>query len=75
MGARRVAEQSDVEVEIAFVDDRAPAGAICDYAHELGAVLIVVGSHGRGGMARWLIGSVAERVVRHAQANVYVVRL
>ena len=36
--------------------------------------LIVVGSHGRGGMERWLIGSVAERVVRHARVNVYVVR-
>jgi nucleotide-binding universal stress UspA family protein len=36
--------------------------------------LIMVGSHGRGGMERWLIGSVAERVVRHARSNVYVVR-
>jgi nucleotide-binding universal stress UspA family protein len=65
---------ADVEVELAVLADHAPAKAICDYAESQGADLIVVGSHGRGGMERWLIGSVAERVVRHAAANVYVVR-
>ena len=62
------------EVEIAVLADHAPAKAICEYAEKHGVDLIVVGSHGRGGMERWLIGSVAERVVRHATSNVYVVR-
>jgi nucleotide-binding universal stress UspA family protein len=65
---------SGVDVELAVIDDHAPAKAICDYADKHDADLIVVGSHGRGGMERWLIGSVAERVVRHAMVNVYVVR-
>lgn len=65
---------ADVSTEIAVVEDHAPARAICDYAANHGVDLIVVGSHGRGGMERWLIGSVAERVVRHASSNVYVVR-
>ncbi len=65
---------SDVSVELAVVADHAPAKAICNYAEAHGVDLIVVGSHGRGGMERWLIGSVAERVVRHAASNVYVVR-
>ncbi len=65
---------SDIEVDVAVVEDHAPARAICDYAEKHGVDLIVVGSHGRGGMERWLIGSVAERVVRHAGADVYVVR-
>jgi len=65
---------TDVEVEIAVLADHAPAKAICEYAESHGVDLIVVGSHGRGGMERWLIGSVAERVVRHATTNVYVVR-
>ena len=65
---------ADIEVTLAVVEDHAPARAICDYAAEHGVDLIVVGSHGRGGMERWLIGSVAERVVRHASVNVYVVR-
>jgi nucleotide-binding universal stress UspA family protein len=38
------------------------------------ADLIVVGSHGRGGMARMLLGSVAERVVRTAGRSVLVAR-
>ena len=65
---------SDVPVGLAVIADHAPARAICDYAENHGVDLIVLGSHGRGGMERWLIGSVAERVVRHAACNVYVVR-
>jgi nucleotide-binding universal stress UspA family protein len=63
-----------LDVQIAVLSDHAPARAICDYAEAHDTDLIVLGSHGRGGMERWLIGSVAERVVRHAAANVYVVR-
>jgi nucleotide-binding universal stress UspA family protein len=36
--------------------------------------LIVMGTHGRTGLARALIGSVAERVVRHAPCTVLVIR-
>ena len=63
-----------IDVELVVLEDHAPARAICDYARDHDVDLIVVGSHGRGGMERWLIGSVAERVVRHAETNVYVVR-
>ena len=65
---------ADIDVEIAVHTDHAPAKAICEYAEAHGVDLIVVGSHGRGGVERWLIGSVAERVVRHATSNVYVAR-
>ena len=64
----------DIEANIAVLADHAPAKAICEYAEEHGVDLIVVGSRGRSGVERWLIGSVAERVVRHAATNVYVVR-
>lgn len=70
----RDAHLADLEVEVAVIEDHAPARAICDYARDHDVDLIIVGSHGRGGMERWLIGSVAERVVRHAGSNVYVVR-
>ena len=36
--------------------------------------LLVMASHGRGGVARWLLGSVAEEVTRHAQVPVLLVR-
>ena len=70
----RSAHLAGLEVELAVVQDHAPAKAICDYAEAHAVDLIVIGSHGRGGMERWLIGSVAERIVRHSPVNVYVVR-
>jgi nucleotide-binding universal stress UspA family protein len=51
-----------------------PALAIVQYAKETTIDLIVMGTHGRGTMAHLLMGSVAERVVRHAGCPVLVVR-
>ncbi|HSK83647.1 MAG TPA: universal stress protein [Rubrobacter sp.] len=43
-------------------------------AEDMGAGLIVMGSRGRGGLARALMGSVSDSVVRHAHCPVMVVR-
>jgi nucleotide-binding universal stress UspA family protein len=51
-----------------------PRSAIVDEAEQWGADLIVVGSHGRTGLTRWLLGSVAQAVVGHAPCSVEVVR-
>jgi nucleotide-binding universal stress UspA family protein len=48
---------------------------IVDVASKWKADLIVVGSHGRTGLERLLMGSVAEAVVRHAPCSVHVVRM
>jgi nucleotide-binding universal stress UspA family protein len=50
-----------------------PQRELSELAAELEADLIVVGSHGRHGIARWLLGSVAEGVVRHATRAVLIV--
>jgi nucleotide-binding universal stress UspA family protein len=50
-----------------------PVFAVTRLAEVLEASLIVVGSHGRHGVARWLLGSVAEAVVRQAACPVLVV--
>lgn len=47
---------------------------ITKYADEAGIDLIVLGTHGRTGIAHWLMGSVAEKVVQHAHCPVLVVR-
>ena len=58
-----------------FVTVDGPAAVeICTYAADKGFYLIVVGSHGRTGVKRLLLGSVAEVVVRHAQMPVLTVR-
>jgi len=51
-----------------------PANAIVETARTDGADLIVVGTHGRTGFERILLGSVAERVVRTASCPVLTVR-
>jgi nucleotide-binding universal stress UspA family protein len=51
-----------------------PANAIVEYARSIHADTIVVGTHGRDGVSRMLMGSVAELVVRHAPCPVLVVR-
>jgi nucleotide-binding universal stress UspA family protein len=63
-----------LEADTVVVMDHAPARAICDYAKDHDVDLIAVGSHGHGRVEHWLIGSVAERVVRHAHCNVFILR-
>ena len=48
--------------------------AILDVAAKWGPDVIVLGSHGRRGLDRFLLGSVSESVVRHAPCSVEVVR-
>ncbi len=49
-----------------------PATEIVHLADQAGADLIIVGSHGRSGVTRLILGSVAESVVRHAHCPVLV---
>lgn len=58
---------------VAHVAVEAPTLALTHLAAALDASLIVVGTHGRHGVARWLLGSVAEAVVRMAECPVLVV--
>lgn len=52
-----------------------PGQVVADLAEELDAELIIVGSHGRTGLTRLVLGSVAERVTRLAHCPVLVVKL
>lgn len=52
----------------------APAAVILDVAETDGTDLIVINSHGRTGPTRWMLGSVAEHVARHAGVPMLVLR-
>ncbi|MDZ7663585.1 universal stress protein [Thiohalophilus sp.] len=62
-----------IEAVCSVVEGR-PEDVIVDAATKHGADLIVVGSHGRTGLARLLMGSVAERVIGHASCAVLVIK-
>lgn len=51
-----------------------PGAEIVRLANEVKADLIVMGTHGRGGLSRMLMGSVAEHVMRHASCPVVTVK-
>ncbi|MCP4171739.1 MAG: universal stress protein [Fuerstiella sp.] len=51
-----------------------PGMEIADYAKDQDADLIVIPSHGYHGIKRMFLGSVAERVIRHAECSVLVLR-
>lgn len=58
-----------------FLGEGKPADEIIKAAREWDAQLIVVGTHGRSGLQRVLMGSTAEAVVRHAPCPVLVARV
>jgi universal stress protein A len=64
----------DTDVQYDALPCASPSVEICRIANETKASLIVLGSHGRTGIMRRLLGSVAEATVRHAPCSVFVVR-
>lgn len=60
----------DARVESTFGD---PATVVLDAARRAEASVVVVGTHGRKGLRRLALGSVAEQVVRHSDRPVLVV--
>lgn len=62
-----------IQVESTLTQGVAWDGVV-SLAERIGADLIIVGTHGRTGVRRVLMGSVAERVVRHAACSVLTVR-
>ena len=69
---KKLAELGRPETEV-FVDEGSAYAEIVKRSEAWKADLVVVGSHGHSGLARWL-GGVAERVVRHASCDVLVAR-
>ncbi|WP_341318332.1 universal stress protein [Paraburkholderia sp. IMGN_8] len=72
MQALGVAGDSEIVETQGIAEDIASCLARC--AERLGAELVVMGTHGRRGMRRMVIGSVAERFVRHSPCPVLLIR-
>lgn len=61
----------DIPIEVVIGDT---TSKIVDYAQEIDADLIVMPSHGRKGVSRFLIGSVAEQIVRLSHCPVLILK-
>lgn len=68
-------ERAGMKVETGVTEPKdAPARAILESADSWKADVIVMGSHGRRGLDRIVLGSVSESVALHAHCSVEVVR-
>jgi nucleotide-binding universal stress UspA family protein len=71
-----LAKKAHVQADTAIIDGHGQvvSDAILEQAKKFGADLIVMGTHGRRGLNRLLLGSDAERVLRSAQVPVLLVK-
>jgi len=74
--ARQVLSEAEARLALGEIEVRVlggePAAAVCELAVEVGARAIVLGTRGRGGITRALLGSVSDHVVRSAPCTVVV---
>jgi len=66
--------EPEVHAKKVIVRETSVADAIVNYATQSGVDLIVMSTHGRSGISRWVYGSVAERVLRAAHCPVLLIR-
>lgn len=67
-------DRRDLRAKAVVLTSTTPALSIVQYARDEAVNLIVVGTHGRGVVSHFLVGSVAERIVRTAPCPVLTVR-
>lgn len=74
---RAIVEQATRELDLASAELHVlrgvPGPALCSFAKDVAARALVMGSRGRGGVKRALLGSVSDHVVRNAPCPVVVV--
>jgi nucleotide-binding universal stress UspA family protein len=68
------ADTRGIDTQIAIVESREPAQAICQTAERFGADLICMASHGRSGLAKTIMGSVAQEVMTRTKRPLLVVQ-
>lgn len=56
------------------LNEGSPASVVIDLAEQCEPVLLVVGTHDKGSVQRWILGSTSEQIVRHAPCPVLVAR-
>lgn len=65
--------RAGMRVEVELIVGGAADEAILDYAKENSIDLIIMSTHGRSGVHRWIFGSVTQRVLRHSPVPILIV--
>ena len=73
-GARQVLEAAGITVAASVIESHAIYRGILETASSVEADLIVMGSHGRRGLEKLVLGSVAAQVLAHAHLPILIVR-
>lgn len=72
--AKKIADQQNVKAETVFLETlKGISKDLADYAKQWPADIIVMGTHGRSGLDRLLLGSVAEKLVRLSEVPVLLI--
>lgn len=72
--AKTLAKAEGVEIDVVYIADSQPADGVLHAAKEHKADLVVMGSHGRRGLGRLLLGSQAAEVLAHSELPVLIVK-
>ncbi|HII92990.1 MAG TPA: universal stress protein [Methanosarcina sp.] len=71
--ANNVAQSKGIDFEGVVIEGN-PANVILEFAEQKKVNMIVMGTLGKGGLERFLLGSVTDKVVRHSKRSVLVVK-
>lgn len=74
VSVRNQIRSEHVTVRVQMIEGAGVASIICDYINEEQPDLVVMTSHGRTGIGRWLFGSVAHKVMQEIQIPVMIIR-
>ncbi|MCU0512562.1 MAG: universal stress protein [Anaerolineae bacterium] len=74
MGLRGQLRSEGMECRVQFIEGTGVAALICDYINQEGVDLVVLSSHGRSGLMRFIFGSIAERILQGVNVPVLIIR-
>jgi nucleotide-binding universal stress UspA family protein len=74
MGLRGQMRNQNIECRVQYIEGVGTASLICDYVNEEGVDLVVMTSHGRTGISRFIFGSIAEKVLQGVNVPVLIIR-
>lgn len=74
IGLRNELRQQGVNAQYIIIEGRSPAATICDFVRDEGIDMVVMSTHGRTRLARFLFGSVAQKIIQSVRVPVMLIR-